>query len=140
MKSSTLFASLLALAAAAPALAADPAPAPAPDCAPGHMAIIRTSQIKPTGSFAGFAKAAADHAKWYADHGYAGDKFSWGRVWTFDAAKKTVVASPDQAMTFHFNDGNVPESAKADAGWQAFVAGYSANSTIVSTTFVCTAD
>lgn len=54
MKLSNLLASLLALAAAAPALA----------CAPGHMEIIRTSQIKPTGSFAGFAKAVADHAKW----------------------------------------------------------------------------
>jgi len=137
MKSSTLLASLLALAAA-PAMAADPAPAAAPACAPGHMGIIRTSQIKPSGSFAGFGKAVADHAKWYTDHGYTGDKFSWGRVWTYDQAKKMPVALPDKAMTFHFNDTNVPDSAKSDAGWAAFVAEYSANSTIVSTTFVCT--
>ncbi len=47
------------------------------------------------------------------------------------------VVSPNQAMTFHFADSQVPNSAH-DAGWAAFVAEYSANSTIVSTTFVCT--
>lgn len=140
MKSTYLLASLLALAAAAPVMAAAPAPAPAPACAPGHMAIIRTSTIKPTGSFAGFAKALADHAKWYTDHGYTSDKFSWGRVWTYDAVKKMPVASPHQAMTFHFADSNVPDSAKSDAGWQAFVAEYAANSTVASTTFVCTGE
>lgn len=138
MKSSHLLASLLALAAAAPAMAAAPAPAAAPACAPGHMALVRTSQIKPTGFFAGFAKAVADHAKWYADHGYTADKFSWGRVWTYDRALKMPMASPNQVMTFHFNDTNVPDAAKQDAGWQAFVAEYAANSTVVSATFVCT--
>ena len=131
MKSSHLLASLLALAAAAPAMAAAPAPAAAPACAPGHMALVRTSQIKPTGSFAGFAKAVADH-------GYASDKFSWGRVWTYDRALKMPMASPNQVMTFHFSDTNVPDAAKQDAGWQAFVAEYAANSTVVSATFVCT--
>ena len=31
-------------------------------------------------------------SQWYADHGYSGDKFAWGRVVTMDQKTRTLVA------------------------------------------------
>ena len=123
------------------ALAAYATPAAAQDaaCPSGNYSVVRTSKIKPGGTLDGFKHAVADHAKWYIDHGYTADKFQWARVVTYDPAAKKMVASPDTVMTFHNNATEVP-SAKRDAAWDAYVAEYAANSTIVTTTVVCVAN
>jgi hypothetical protein len=137
MKAIFALGSILALATVSHALAADAAPAAS--CPANHIAIVRVSKILPTGTLAGMQKAMADHSKWYTDHGYTQDRFSWGHVWTMDPVKKQPVESPDQIMTFHLNDSNVPKE-KQDAGWAAYVAEYQANTQIVSTAFSCMAD
>lgn len=130
MKTLTLFGALAILASSMPAFAADTA------CPSGNYAVVRESQIKPAGSLEGLKKAMADHAKWYADHGYAGDRFTWGAVLERDEKAHKLVASKDKVMTFHWAASDVP-AAKHDAAWAAFVAEYEANSTILSSRTVC---
>jgi hypothetical protein len=119
-----------ALIAAAP-MAAHAAAA----CAPADVAKVRMSKIAPGGSMAGLAKAVADHQRWYRTHGYA-DTIVLAPVLAFDAASRTLVAAPDQAMTFHFGGPEVPRE-KRDAAWDAYVAEYRANSQVTSETIIC---
>ena len=110
-----------------------------PACPSGNIAIVRLSQLTKTGSMAGFEKAMADHAKWYADHGYAADKIFAAPVLKFDQAKNDLVQAPDQMMTFHTHASYVPSSAHDDA-WNAYVAEYEANSEILNGTTICMPD
>ncbi len=105
-------------------------------CKVGEPAVIRVSKITAKGSMAGFKKAAADHMKWYADHGYTKDRQLLAPVMIFDPAKKMMVEAPDQIMTLHTHSENVPNEKK-DAAWAAYVAEYRANSDIVTETMVC---
>jgi hypothetical protein len=107
----------------------------APVCPNGDVATLRTSMLTPTGSMAGLAKAVADHQQWYRAHGYA-DRILLAPVLTLDRASGGMVASPNQAITFHLRTVEVPK-AKHDAGWDAFVAEYKANSTVTNETTVC---
>lgn len=117
------------------ALASNAASAQGNPCATGSPAIVRMSELTPTGSVAGFNKAVADHARWYADHGYKDRIFS-APVLQFDPQTKQLSISPSQFMTFHLGSMLVPD-IKHDAAWDAYVAEYSANSKITSTTLVC---
>lgn len=116
-------------AGAAPAMAANP-------CKVGEPAVVRISKITPNGTMAGFQKAAADHMKWYASHGYTKDRQVLAPVMSFDAAKNVLVETPGQVMTLHTHAEDVP-LAKHDAAWTAYVAEYRANSEILSETRVC---
>lgn len=84
---------------------------------------------------AGFSKAVADHAKWYADHGYA-DQIVAAPVLAYDKASDSLAQVPDQIMTFHNHSVSVPKD-KHDAAWDSYVAEYRANSTIATETLVC---
>ena len=108
----------------------------APLCPSGNIAVIRISKITPAGSMAGFRKALADHAKWYADHGYGEDVISAAPILLFDAATNGVSKSPDTIMTFHTHAHDVPMD-KHDKAWDAYVAEYRANSNIQTETMVC---
>ena len=114
------------------AMAAD-APAACPS---GNIAIIRISTITPKGTIAGFEKAAADHAKWYASHGYKEDQVVAAPVLLFDAATSKLSKSPDTVISFHYHSHDVPQD-KHDKAWDSYVAEYNANSEIKSTTLVC---
>ncbi|HZV10053.1 MAG TPA: hypothetical protein VFF94_09865, partial [Novosphingobium sp.] len=109
-----------------------------PVCAAADTVIYRVSELKPGGSLAGFAKAVADHIKWYADHGYTADVFSWGQVVDYDQASHTGKLSPTRVFTLHQHAAGVPH-AQQDAGWAAFVSEYDANSNMVSMQLLCTA-
>ncbi|MFM5908252.1 MAG: hypothetical protein ACKOPO_11830, partial [Novosphingobium sp.] len=66
----------IALIAMSPSLANAAADAPAKDCPSGKLQRLRVSEIVPGGSLAGFRAAFADHARWYASHGYTADRLS----------------------------------------------------------------
>jgi hypothetical protein len=127
-----LFAVTVPLAISGYARAAD-APAACPS---GNVAIIRIRTIAPKGPIAGFEKAAADHAKWYASHGYNEDRIVAAPVLLFDAATSKLRKSPDTVISFHYHSHDVPNE-KHDKAWDAYVAEYNANSEIKSTTLVC---
>jgi hypothetical protein len=127
----TLVALAIASVGDSPALAQTANP-----CPTGSPAIVRTSKIKPGGSIAGFQKAVADHARWYASHGYTEDSFSSGRVLTMNPVTRAIAPTPDMMLTLHTKAVDVP-AAKHDAAWNAYVAEYNANADIVSTTYVC---
>ena len=127
-----MFAITIPLAISSYALAAD-APAACPS---GNLAIIRISTITPKGTIAGFEKAAADHAKWYASHGYKEDQVIAAPVVLFDAATSKLSKSPDTVITFHYHSHDVPQD-KHDKAWDDYVAEYNVNSQIKSTTLVC---
>lgn len=131
---SSVFAVSLAIAALAEATPANAAPdAPCPS---GNIAIIRISKIAPGGSMAGFDKALADHAKWYADHGFGEDRITEAPVLMFDPVAKTLGRSADTVMTFHMHAHDVPME-KHDKAWDAYVAEYRANSVIQTETVAC---
>jgi len=132
-KVAALAAALMACAdlSTTPAFAADV-------CSSGNVSIVRVSKLLPNGTLAGFSKAVADHAQWYASHGYK-DKIISAPVLVYDKTTNALVQSPDQIMTFHNHAGSVPKD-KHDAAWDAYVAEYRANSTITSETIVCMAN
>lgn len=107
-----------------------------PSCHSGHFLVMRTSRIVPGGSVQGFKEAMADHAKWYADHGYGADKFTYGTVVNYDRATHKASLSPDTFMTLHWENVEVPHG-KHDAGWDSFAAKYKKNSKILSETESC---
>lgn len=120
--------------ACALAVGAAPAMAATGPCKVGEPAVIRISKISAKGSMAGFKKAAEDHMKWYASHGYTKDRQLVAPVMVMQG--NMPVESPDQVMTLHTHSTPVPMD-KRDAGWNAYVAEYRANSDIISETMVC---
>jgi hypothetical protein len=100
------------------------------------LAILRVNQIKPGGSVAGLRKAIADHAAWYRSHGYDSDRIEWGHFIEIDPKTQLPRIAPDKIITLHFGVSTVPPE-KRDAGWQAFVAEYDANSLAITTTLSC---
>jgi len=124
-------AALAATVSISPALAAGPS-----GCPSDHVTVIRTSKLKPGATMAGFEKAMAIHAKWYADHGFTRDGFKMAPVLVPNTAKNDLVKSPDMVMTMHTNSSYIPR-AKRDAGWTNFVNAYRAVSVIQTETSVC---
>jgi hypothetical protein len=110
--------------------------APPGACPAGNLTVIRTSQLTSPAALDGFKKAMANHAKWYADHGFTADRFAWARVTGYDRKARTRVASPDKIVTFHYASSYVPAS-RHDAGWDAFVAEYRQSSRMLTETTVC---
>lgn len=135
MKLTTAIAAAAAVVCAAAPLAANAAASAKDLCPSGQLVIIRTSQIKPGGSKAGFDKAVADNQAWYVAHGLTKNKQVGGTVLTFDKASGWS-ASPDMVATVHVNPPG-PEAGAADAAWNAFVAEYQANTNMVSQTMIC---
>lgn len=113
-----------------------PTAAQAGTCPGGDMTTVRVSQLKPGGTVEGLRKAMADHARWYADHGFTADKFAVGQVMAYDRALRRRAPAKDRFVMLHWHTSDVPR-AKQDAAWQAYVAQYAANSRIESTTVVC---
>lgn len=120
-----------ALLISSPALAA---PASTDTCPAGKLQRVRVSEIVPGGSLAGFREAFTDHARWYASHGYKGDRLSLSPVVRDGASRR----GRQRVVTIHTGASNVPRE-KQDAAWKAFAAKYKANSRIVSTTLTCMA-
>ncbi|HEY1930220.1 MAG TPA: hypothetical protein VGG92_22340 [Caulobacteraceae bacterium] len=133
MKSAALIVVVFGSLSLAPSIASAQA---AGACPANDMATIRISKIAPGGTMTGFDKAVADHAKWYADHGFDKDRIFAAPMLVADETTHKLAPSPDTMMSFHTHDHEVPKSME-DAAWNAFVAEYRANSVIVSTTHVC---
>ena len=100
---------------------------------PGELVAMRVSKLKPGGSMAGFAEAAKANAKWYTDHGLKADRFITAPV--YEQSDGEAKASVTRVLTIHVYGGT--EMPKHDAGWDAFVAKYKANSSIESETRAC---
>ena len=107
-------------------------PRPATACSQGELTRIRLSKIKSGGSLAGFRSAVAAHNRWYQAHGF---RIEQRIAPVVNSAKGRFRAASDEVMTFVTSD-DVPRE-KHDAGWQAFVALYRANSQIEKETIVC---
>jgi hypothetical protein len=101
-------------------------------CAQGELTRIRLSKIKPGGSMAGFRDAVAAHTRWYQSHGF---RIQQRIAPVLKSADGKMQASPDEVMTFATST-DVPRE-KHDAGWDAFVARYRANSVVEKETIVC---
>ncbi len=123
----------LALVACAPSLAASAAPTEA--CPAGKLQRLRVSEIIPGGSIDGFREAFAEHARWYAGHGYKADRLTFSPVMRESGRGR---GAGQRLVTIHTSVSNVPRD-KQDAAWKAFAAKYKANSRIVSTTLTCMA-
>src|SRR5438034_10749585 len=93
----------------------------------GEVAVVRLSKLKPSGSMAGFEKAVAAHARWYASHGYRQDRLVTAPVVAFDRKAKRNTVVKDQILTIHYNAQTVPQT-KRDKAWDDYVALYKANS------------
>jgi len=135
MKIATALGAASAVLCAAAPVAANAAASAKALCPSGQLVIVRTSQIKPGGSKAGFDKAVADNQAWYRSHGVTGNTQVGGAVLTFDKASGWST-SPDMVATVHLNPpgGSGPQ---ADAAWDAFVAEYQANTNLVTQTMIC---
>lgn len=131
----------LIVAAAAVAMVSAAAPAAAQSACPAgsSVAVMRLSKLVPGGSMDGVRQAIADHTKWYAGHGFARDKFMLAPVLLYDPATTKTSTAPDQFYTIHRYASNVGQD-KHDAAWDAYVAEYGKNSTIVTTTLICMPD
>ncbi|MFM5908478.1 MAG: hypothetical protein ACKOPO_12985 [Novosphingobium sp.] len=126
----------VAMLAMSPSLADAAANSPAKDCPSGKLQRLRVSEIVPGGSLAGFKAAFADHARWYASHGYAADRLSISPV-VGEYGKSRARHGAMRVVTIHSGVSNVPRE-KQDEAWRAFAQKYRANSRIVSTTLTCT--
>jgi len=113
-------------------LASAGAAAAAPMC-DGQMLTMRVSKLKPGGSLAGFNEAFKGNAAWYKAKGLS-DQFSTAPLML--PSDGDMKPSVDQIVTFHITGQKAPEH-KGDAGWDAFVTKYKANSTIASETRTC---
>jgi len=101
-------------------------------CAQGELSRIRVSKIKPGGTMAGFREAVAAHTRWYQSHGY---RINQRIAPVIVSANGKMQLSPDEVLTLA-TSADVPRD-KHDAGWDAFVAKYRANSTIERETIAC---
>ena len=93
---------------------------------------MRVSRLSPDGTPAGFLDAVKDHKAWYASHAMKDDSFITAPV--LSARKGGVAASVNEYVTIHSYGTTQP---KHDAAWNAYVAKYKANATIVSETQFC---
>lgn len=109
------------------------AAAAAPVC-DGQYITIRVSKLKAGGTMTGFAEAAKANADWYKAKGLTDNMIVTAPIMT--RAGGVVKASAGRIATLHVNGAKAPEH-KGDAGWDAFVAKYQANSTIESETRLC---
>lgn len=111
------------------------AAAPKGDCS-GSINLVRVSDIKP-GMMDQFLKAVADQAAWYKKAGLK-DRISVMRVMEQDPATKAWKFSADKAVTTHITPAD-RGPLKHDADWDAFVAEFSASSTIEKSYVTCMA-
>jgi hypothetical protein len=104
-------------------------------CPGGQLAVMRVSKILPKGSMAGFRDAARDHANWYRAKKLPVTQFTVP-VLVYSAKAKAQVASDREIMTVRIGSADLPRGSR-DAAWDAFVAKYKANATIVRKTRTC---
>jgi len=124
---------ILTAAAVAMLPAAAGAQSSAPSvCKTGDLTRVRLSKIKPGGTMAGFNQAVAAHSAWYKAHGVRLVQRIAPVLITMNGKQQV---STDEVMTFSTGD-SVPRE-KHDAGWDAFVAKYRANSDVEKETIIC---
>jgi hypothetical protein len=124
---------ILAVAAAALLPGAVAAQSSTPSvCKAGQLTRVRLTKIKPGGTMAGFNQAVAAHSAWYKAHGVRLVQRVAPVLVTVNGKQQV---STDEVMTFSTGD-NVPRQ-KHDAGWDAFVAKYRANSDVEKETIIC---
>ena len=129
---------LFALAASlTPALAPAPAAAqPAPAAIPctGNINVVRISEVKP-GMMDKFLQAVAAQKAWYKNAGTP-DRIGVMRILDRDPNTKAYTLSESQAITTHVEPANSKAPAH-DAAFDAFVALFSASSTIKTQYLTC---
>ena len=101
-------------------------------CGTDQMMTMRVSRLSAGGTPAGFLDAVKDHKAWYVSHAMKDDSFVTAPVLV--ARKGGLAASANEYVTFHSYGTTQP---KHDAAWDAYVAKYKANATIVSETRFC---
>jgi hypothetical protein len=140
MRLARLFIALTVLSASlTPAFSPTPASAQSgPGSIPcaGTLNIIRVSEVKP-GMMDKFRAAVAAQAAWYKKAGTS-DQIQVMSILSRDAATKAWSTSTTEAMTTHTIQSSRPDPAN-DAGFDAFVAMFSASSTIKTTYMTCLA-
>jgi hypothetical protein len=108
----------------------------APLACDGHIATVRLSEIKASGTPEGFLAAVAAHKAWYASHGVTSDEIFATRVIVRDEKTRARSYSDKFFMTFHIHGSNQP-GPKHDEGYDAFVKLYRDNSDIKEEHDIC---
>jgi len=102
-------------------------------CGADQTVTMRVSKLSASGTPAGFLDAVKDHKAWYASHGLKDDSLT--TVPALTAVKGGLKSSVTEYVTFHVYGST--EQPKHDAAWDAYVAKYKANATIVGETRFC---
>ena len=105
----------------------------------GDIALVRVSQIKPTGPLAAFMQAQDAHLAWYRKNGITTNNIYSARVYALDpTTKMPTTYSETEVMTFHVRP---PDPAitkgKDQAGWDAFVKAYRDTSDLKTEQMIC---
>ena len=104
----------------------------------GTYAMIRVSEIKPSGSINGFLAGVAAHKAWYRSDGITDNDVYATRVVVQDDKTKALSYSDKQIMTFHINPPGAARTPKrGDAAWNAYVKMYQDNSDIKTEVYTC---
>ena len=125
---------ILAVAHAAPASAQT-----APDAPPcdGDVAVIRLTEITPTGTMKAYLAAVDAHREWYRSHGYTGNELYVTKVAVTDPKTHVMTYSENQVLAFHVRPPLMPGTTGHDASWDAFHQQYRDNSVIKTSYIVC---
>jgi hypothetical protein len=134
------------VAVSAIALSLTPALGPAPAAAQqaqvpaafpcaGSVNLVRISEIKP-GMMQKFLDAVAAQKAWYKNAGLP-DEIAVMRIMERDPAGKSWSLSETQAITTHIEPSARTGGPAHDAAWDAFVAMYTASSTIKNSYLTC---
>ena len=106
-------------------------------CKDGQISRVRISKLKAPDSAAKFDKATRDQGAWYRSHGFAKNRLLVGTVMVQDDKTKDWSVSAGQMVTVHMDTPGPSATAKRDAGWDAFVAEFSAASEVTTDLLVC---
>lgn len=101
----------------------------------GSLNIVRISDVKP-GMMDKFLKAVAAQQTWYKNAGMP-DQIGLMRILVQDPATKAYSVSDSQAITTHIIPASSGKGPTHDAAWDAFVAMFSASSSIKTSYTTC---
>ena len=123
-------------AAATPSAGPFPGTFAAPPC-DGDVAVLRLTELTPTGTMEGYLKAVAAHLGWFHSHGFANDEMVVAKVMVEDPSTHQLIYSKNRVLAIHMRPPFMGGSTGHDAGWDAFHDLYRKNSNIVQSFNIC---
>ena len=104
----------------------------------GDIVIVRVSEIKSSGSLAGFMAAVTAHKAWYRANGITDNEMVTSRVIVRNATTGAQEYSDKEVLTYHINPPGPDRTPhRGDAAWNAYVKQYRDNSDLKSEYLTC---